>query len=116
MAARFIYETQCLKIRIKAGSTQKVVEWFKTVNERLDEAYEAIRKEGIVIQSIFLDQTKEGDYLIFYMKAENLLRANAIIRNSARAIDKEALTMMDGYSEEEKSLENLLDLDRIEEV
>ncbi len=116
MAARFIYETQCRKIKIKAGCTQKVLEWFKTVNSRLDEAYEAVRKEGIVIESIFMDKTKEGDFLIFYMKAENLLKANQIIRKSGRAIDKEALKMIESYAEEEKSLDNLLDLDRIEEV
>jgi len=116
MAARFIYETQCLKIRIKSGSTQKVLEWFKTVNRRLDEAYEAIGKEGIVIQSIFLDKGSDGDFLIFYMKADNLLKANQLIRKSTRAIDKEALKMIENHSDEEKTLENLLDLDRIEEV
>ena len=59
------YETRCFKIRLQPGSIEKVRTWAKTINERKDEALATLRNELVILEIVFLDQTAEGDFLIY---------------------------------------------------
>ena len=65
------YETRCVKIKLKPNSLEKVREWAQTINERKDEALATLRDEGVILETVFLDQNSEGDFLIYVMKAGN---------------------------------------------
>lgn len=110
------YETVCVKIRLKPGSLDRVREWAKTINARKDEALDTLRDETVVVESAFLDQTAEGDFLITFMKAESLEKARRAVQNSVHDLDKFHQKFKQETWEERKSLELLVDLDRIADL
>ena len=111
-----MFETRCVKIRLKPDSIERVREWAQTLNRRMDEALETLRDEGVVVESVFLDRTEEGDFLIYYMKAESFEKSAEAARKSVHAIDEYHRKFMQETRVEGTRLELLLDLDRISEV
>lgn len=80
-------ETRCVKIKLKPGSSDRLREWAAEINSRSEEALEALRDEGVIVESAFLDSSDEGDFLIYYMKAENMEKSRAVAKKSDRSID-----------------------------
>jgi hypothetical protein len=111
-----MFESRCVKIRLKPGSMQRVREWAQTLNERNDEALETLRDEGGVVESVFLDHTADGDFLIYYMKAEDFEKSAEAYKNSTHAIDEYHRRFIHETRAEAQNLELLVDLDRILEV
>jgi len=109
------YETICVKIKLRANSLGRVREWAETMNARKEEALATLRDESVIVEAAFLDQTSEGDFLIIFMKAESLERAREAVRSSTHEIDKFHKKFKQEAWEERKTLELLLDLDRIKE-
>lgn len=56
------YETRCFKIKLKPNSIEKAREWAKTINARNQEALAALRDESVILETVFLDRTTEGDF------------------------------------------------------
>lgn len=110
------YETRCGKIKLKPNSIEKVRDWAKTVNERKAEALATLRDESVILESVFLDQNSEGDFLIYVMKAENFDRAKEAVEKSAHDIDAYHQNFKRECWEDGKRLETLVDLDRISEI
>src|SRR2546430_5225723 len=108
-----MWETRCVKVKLKAGSLEHVKEWAAEMNRRADEALATLEDEGVVVESAFLDSTDEGDYLIYYIKAESLERAREAARRSAHAIDEYHQQFQRDTFESGKQLELLIDFDRI---
>ncbi len=105
------YETRCVKIKLKSGSIEKVREWARVINEQKDEALETLRDESVILESVFLDQTDEDDFLIYLMKAESFSKAREAVQKSIHSIDEfhqnfKRETWADG-----KQLELLIDLE-----
>jgi predicted P-loop ATPase/GTPase len=111
-----MYETRCWKIKLKPDSLDRIREWAQTINRRKDEALETLRDETVIIESVFLDQTDGGDYLIAIMKAESFEKSREAVKKSAHAIDEYHRQVMQEVREERIELERLVDLDRISEV
>lgn len=109
-------ETRCVKIKLKPDSIEKVRTWAKTINERRDEALATLRDEGVILESVFLDQNSEGDFLIYVMKAESFERAMETFEKSVHAIDEYHQNFKKECWEDGKRLEMLIDLDRISEI
>lgn len=109
-------ETRCWKIKLKPNSLDRIREWAQTINRRKDEALETLRDETVILESVFLDQTDGGDYLIAVMKAESFEKSRAAVNNSTHAIDEYHRRVMREVREERIELERLVDLDRISEV
>ena len=83
------YETRCIKIKLKPGSVERVLEWAKTLNEtRRSEALATLRDEAVVIEAYFLDKTSDGDYLIAFMKAESFEKSQGVYERSTHEIDQ----------------------------
>lgn len=112
-----VSETRCMKIRLKANSLARVREWAAELTRRRDEALETLRDETVIIESVFLDSTPDGDFLLYFMKAENFERAReAAQQNSPHAIDEYHREFKRETWEDGARLELLIDLDRIAEV
>ncbi len=110
------YKTICVKIKLKPNSLERVREWAETMNARKEEALATLRDETVIVESAFLDQTSEGDFLITFMKAENFEKAREAAQKSIHDIDKFHQRFKQDAWEERKPLELLIDLDRISEI
>jgi hypothetical protein len=111
------YETRCLKIKLKPGNLERVLEWAKTLNEtRRAEALATLRDEAVVIESYFLDRSADGDYLIAYMKAESFEKSQSVFEKSPHDIDRYHQQFKIDVWESIQPLDLLIDLDRIADV
>lgn len=102
-------ETICVRIKLKKNSLEGVREWFKTLRERPSEVLQTLENEGVLIESVFLDQHKEDDYLIYYMRAESLEYAHRVSKNSLLPIDRYHQECKEKFCLEKVKLETLLD-------
>lgn len=109
-------EVQCLKVKLKEGTTDYVINWTKELKNKMDLVYDALINETMVVESMFFEHGENADYLIFYTRAESLQKANETMLKSNNPIDKEALEMMQNAWESYQALEILFDVDRIEEI
>lgn len=105
------YETSCVKIKLKPGSVPRAREWAMVINARREEALATLRDEGVVLECAFLDQTPEGDFLIYVMKAESFQKAKEAAQRSSHEIDDYHLKFKEETWEDGKKLEILIDLE-----
>ena len=104
----------CVRVALKEGSTEAVKEWFHTLMNRREETLESLRNEGVIVESAFLDRQPNGDFLIYYMRAQDIEKAIAIFQNSSLDIDAYHKNCWGKYCGQSTPLEQLLDLDTIE--
>jgi Family of unknown function (DUF6176) len=101
----------CIKIKLKPNSLVAVRRWVAVLQRRQQEELDALRAEGIVLESVFLDRTSMGAYLLCYLRAASAEQAVEAMQHATRVID--------AYHEQVKqdtwgwctSLELLLDFD-----
>lgn len=82
-------ETQCVRIPLKPGKTDRFLIWLDTVRPRVAEMHESMTREGVVFEAMFLERAESGDAIVFYMRAKNLAAAQAAFASSALPIDVE---------------------------
>lgn len=104
-------QVTCGRIKLKLDSLARVREWAETLNVRKEEALETMRNEGGLIESVFLDQCPDGDYLIYYMRVEDHEKAREVFKNSQLPIDVYHKQFKTDTWAENKKLELLLDLE-----
>ena len=109
-------ETRGFKVKLKPDSIERVREWAATINARRDEAIDSLRDETVVVESIFLDRTEQGDFLIGYMKAVSFEKNREAVQKSVHEIDAYHREFKQETWLEHKELELLVDLDRIVEA
>jgi Family of unknown function (DUF6176) len=80
-------DTHCLKIRLKPDSIDRVREWATELRARPDEVLATLREEGILVESVFLDSTGDGEFLIYYVKAKSMEAAREAVQRSTHPID-----------------------------
>lgn len=78
----------CVRIKLKENCLDEVEKWAKTLNNRKKEVIETMQREGIYIESVFLDHIGKDNYLIYYLRMENFEKAAKVIRHSEHEIDK----------------------------
>lgn len=74
-------------IQLKANSLEKVEVWQTELNARKQQAIETLKAEGVFVESWFHVELEGKDYLIVYMRAEDIAKAQQIGRNSQFPID-----------------------------
>lgn len=104
-------ETRCVKILLKPNSIERVHAWANEINSRKDEALATFKDEGVIIESVFLDQNSEGDFLIYFMKAESFEKAKNAVQKSIYDIDEYHQQFKKDCWLDGKKLENLIDLE-----
>src|SRR5262249_48201005 len=87
-------ESQCMRVRLKVGKTDEFLRWARSFPDRMNEVREALKSEGIITEQIFLERTDEGDSIVFFTKAESLVKANQAFEKSSLPIDPEAKRIM----------------------
>jgi hypothetical protein len=80
-------ETVCVKVKLKPGSLEQVREWAEELRSKADEVMATLRDEGVAVESVFLDSSDQGDFLVYYMKARSLTAAHEVAKRSAHPID-----------------------------
>ncbi len=110
MEGEFV-DTICMKVKLKAESLPRVRAWFEEINRRMPEVAETLRDEGVVVESVFLDSSDAGDFLIQYIKVKDFARAQEVAANSTHPIDVENAALVQEHAESVQVLELLTDMD-----
>ena len=110
-----MYESQLLKIRIRPGKTGAVIDFLRSLKARQDLSLEALRREGMVVESMFLERRDEADYLYYYAKAHDLGRASQVNMQATDPLAMEIRAFIMDTWDHIVSPEPLLDLDLIRE-
>lgn len=103
-------KTKCVKVPLKPGCLNRARAWAAEINGRADEAMATLRDEEVFIESVFLDSTPDGDFLIYYMRAKNFERAREVSSQSPRPIDAFHQQFKQDCWAEGRHLEMLIDL------
>ncbi len=69
----------CGRIKIKDGALKEVYHWFQTLKNRKKELLDAFSHEGVWLESVFLEHAKDGNYLIYYTRQNDLETVYAIL-------------------------------------
>jgi Family of unknown function (DUF6176) len=88
-------QSECIKVRLKPGMTDKFLDWAKQVSNRPDEAKRYMSEQGVLAEHIFLERSAEGDFVIVYWNVEDLAKARSAFQASTRKIDLEMMEIVD---------------------
>lgn len=110
-----MYQTQLLKIRIRPGKTPAVIDFLRSLQEREDLSRAALRREGMMVESMFLERRDDADYLYYYAKARDLAQASEVNMQATDALAQEIRAFISETWDHIVSPEPLLDLDLIQE-
>jgi hypothetical protein len=106
----------CSRIKLKPGSLPRVREWARVMQERRDEALATLEAEGVYEEIVFLDSSEDGDYLVIFMRAADMDRAQEVGRTSETPIDQYHKAFKRDVIESGRGLELLIDLERGEKT
>jgi hypothetical protein len=104
-------ETRCVRLRLRPGSLERVREWATELNARSDEVLATLRDERVAIESAFLERTSDGDFLVYYMRAESIEGAREAVSRSQHPIDVYHRAFMQQVVEASEPLELLIDFE-----
>lgn len=104
------------RIKLKAGSLERVRQWAAELTCRRDEALATLRDETVILECFFLEQTEDGDYLIGMMCVENFEQSRAAVERSLHSIDAYHQQFKKDTWESGKRLELLVELNRLSEL
>jgi hypothetical protein len=85
--------------------------WAAELNRRGDEVLATLRDEQVVVESVFLDQTSDEHFLIYYLKARSLEKARQAVQQSQHEIDAYHQEFKQDTWESRKRLELLIDFE-----
>ena len=102
-------------MKLKPDSLNRVRVWAAELNRRKDEVLATLRDEQVVVESVFLDRTSDGDFLIYYMRAWNLEDASRTARRSEHDIDAYHGQFKRDTWESQEPLELLIDFENFAE-
>ena len=75
-------------IKLKPNTESKVKAWQQQLQQRKAEAIETLQAEGVKVESWFHIQIEGQDYLMAYMRAVDLAKAQQIAKTSPFEIDQ----------------------------
>ena len=102
--------TKCVKIKLKPDCLDRARAWAAEINARSEEALATLRDEGVSIESVFLDHTSDGDFLIYYLRAADFDVAQSATGASRHSIDAFHAEFKKDCWAEGRRLELLVDL------
>jgi hypothetical protein len=100
-------ETTLIRYRLKPGKREQLYEWMETVETRRDEAIETLQTEGVFTEAAFLESRDDGDYVSFYMEAEDLEEATNAFEQSSHELDRELKQLLQEVVAEQQPTENI---------
>ncbi|WP_224450063.1 DUF6176 family protein [Haloprofundus salilacus] len=82
------------KSRIRPGKTDRLREWTDEIRAREDEALETLQHEGMHAEAAFVEHAEDGDYLVYYMEADDIEEVFEAFEESPHEIDREHREVM----------------------
>ncbi|MBL8985011.1 MAG: hypothetical protein JNJ80_01985 [Gemmatimonadetes bacterium] len=104
-------QVQCLRIKLRPGTTDRMVSFLRGLRDRPAEVQASLALEGMTRESLFLERTEQGDYLVFYSRAVDLARAAAAFQTSQLPLDQETMRLIAETWESAVPLELIVDLE-----
>jgi hypothetical protein len=83
-----LHKPACARIRLQPGSLPQARRWAQYISEHRSEALQTLRAEGVTIESVFLESSEAGDFLVYYMRSESQKKADAVAARSVADIDR----------------------------
>lgn len=77
----------CARIRLKQGMLPRVRQWASYMAAHHDESRQRLAAEGVSLESVFLDISTAGDFLVYYMRAASQEDAHRAAAQSAAELD-----------------------------
>jgi hypothetical protein len=87
-------QSQCLKIKLKEGQTERFVSWARSLASRSEEVRRTLAAEGMLVEALCLERSAEGDFLVLYTRARDLVEANRAMMASQDPFDVETRQLM----------------------
>ena len=113
--ARMKSEVRCARIRLKPGTLPRVREWAAELTRRREEVMVTLRDETVRVESAFLDSGPDGDFLVYYMRVDDVDADRRAVATSTHAIDAYHRAFMKEVVDGRATLELLIDFDRSRE-
>jgi hypothetical protein len=88
------------KDEIESGRVPQLKEWMEEIRHRENEAIATLQNEGVYTESAFIESTADGDFLVYYMEAEDIEQVFSAFENSEHEIDREHAEVMRDVLEE----------------
>ncbi|WP_247730472.1 DUF6176 family protein [Halovivax limisalsi] len=82
------------KQKIEPEKTRRLETWAREVRNRNSEAVETLQNEGMHAETAFIEHTDDGEFLVYYMKAEDMQRVYDAFEESTHPIDVEHKQVM----------------------
>lgn len=102
-------EVTCYRIKLKPNSVPLVREWAARLNQEKDEVRKLLKDEGMTLESVFLEQGSDGDFLVYYIRSHDLKKTREVSQASQHPIDIYHRQVMKQIAEKYTELECLLD-------
>lgn len=80
-------EVAAARVRLQPDALPRVRAWAAHMAAHRDEALASLVSEGVVTESVFLDSTPSGDFLVVVMRSASQEQAEAVAAKSVAAID-----------------------------
>jgi len=93
----------------------RVREWAAELTRRTTEVMATLRDETARIETVFLESTADGDFLLYYMRVDDSDEDSKAFERSTHAIDAYHRAVMEEVVESRQTLELLVDFDRSRE-
>ncbi len=100
-------------MRLKPGSLPRVREWAAELTRRRDEVMATLRDETVRVESAFLESGPEGDFLVYYMRVDDLETSRRAADSSPHPIDAYHRAVMTEIVESHETLTPLFDFERL---
>lgn len=81
-------DVSAVVIKLKEGAMSNVEPWKNEMLNRKDEAIQTLKAEGVTLESWFHLELEGQNYLIAYMRANDLSHAREVVKTSPFEIDK----------------------------
>lgn len=102
-------DVECYKITLKPDALPIVREWAKRLKSEINEVRQLLKKEGIVVESVFLEEDKDGAHIIYYLRSPDFKKAREVSKASQHPIDIYHRDVMQKIAASNKTLECLFD-------
>ncbi|SDB82462.1 DUF6176 family protein [Acinetobacter boissieri] len=75
-------------IKLKPNTLSNVNEWKENIQARKEEAVQTLKAEGVCVESWFHIELDGQDYLLAYMRANDIAQAQNVAKTSTFDIDQ----------------------------
>ncbi len=102
----------CALIKLKPGAVARTREWAAHIGANRGQALQSMGAEGVTIESVFLHETDDEAFLVYYMRSASIEHAQKIAKESTTAIEQYHREFKRHAWQSVSRLELLVDIER----